>query len=72
MFATFAISSDELAKAISNTKEAEFIAAVPKWTSEIQTYVNNIYSKNMTVTEAFNTIQNFLQSEVDKYYATQG
>lgn len=62
----------ELAKAIAHTKEAEFIAAVPKWTSEIQTYVNNIYSKNMTVAEALNTIQKFLQSEVDKYYATQG
>ena len=62
----------DLAKAIAHTKEAEYIAAVPKWTSEIQTYVNNIYSRNMTVTEAFNTIQTFLQAEVDKYYATQG
>ncbi len=61
----------ELALAIQHTKEAEFIAAVPKWTSEIQTYVNNIYSRVMDVQEAMDTIQNHLENEVEKYYIQQ-
>ena len=61
----------QLASAIQHTKEAEFIAAVPKWTSEIQTYVNNIYSRVMDVQEAMDTIQNHLENEVEKYYIQQ-
>ena len=61
----------QLASAIAHTKEAEFIAAVPKWTSEIQTYVNNIYSRVMDVQEAMDTIQNHLENEVEKYYIQQ-
>ena len=58
----------ELSKAIESTKEAEYIEAVPNWTSDIQTYVNNIYSDKMTVQEAMESIEALLNDKIEQYY----
>lgn len=59
----------DLTKAIEHTHEAEFIKAVPNWTSDIQVYVNNIYSRVMTVEEAMNAIQKLMESKIEQYYS---
>lgn len=62
----------ELSKAIESTKEAEYIDAVPNWTSDIQTYVNNIYSDKMTVKEAMESIEALLNDKIEQYYFSSG
>lgn len=59
----------ELTKAIEHTREAEYIAAVPNWTSDIQVYVNNIYSNTMTVKEAMDAAQALMQAKIEQYYS---
>lgn len=64
----------DLANAIANTREAEFIKAVPNWTSDIQTYVNSIYSypNGKSVEEAMNNAQKLIISKIDQYYSVNG
>lgn len=62
----------ELTKAIEHTKEAEFIVACPNWTSDIQVYVNNIYSKTMTVEQAMRSCQSLMESKIEQYYEVNG
>jgi ABC-type glycerol-3-phosphate transport system substrate-binding protein len=57
-----------LSKAISNTREAEYIYAAPSWPSDIQTYVNSIYSYDMTIEEAMDKVQALMESKVEQYY----
>lgn len=65
---------NDLANAIANTREAEFIKAVPNWTSDIQTYVNSIYSypNGKSVEEAMNNAQKLIISKIDQYYSVNG
>jgi len=58
-----------LSKAIENTREAEYIAAAPNWPSDIQTYVNSIYSYDMTIQEAMDKAQTLMESKVEQYYS---
>lgn len=60
----------DLSKAIEHTREAEYFAACPAWTSDIQVYVNNIYSDKMSVREAMDSAQKHLESKIAQYYAT--
>lgn len=62
----------DLTKAIEHTKEAEFIKAVPNWTSDIQVYVNNIYSKVMSVEQAMKSCQDLMNSKIEQYYQVNG
>ena len=59
----------DLTEAIAHTREAEFIKAAPNWTSDIQVYINNIYSKVMTVEEAMNSCQSLMNSKIEQYYS---
>jgi ABC-type glycerol-3-phosphate transport system substrate-binding protein len=59
-----------LTKAIEHTREAEFIDAAPAWTSDIQTYINNIYGLKMSISDAFDNCQTLMESKVQQYYGT--
>ena len=61
----------EIAKAVSHTREAEYYDAVPKWTSDIQVYVNSVSSYKMSVEAAMNESQNLMESKIKQYYSTQ-
>ena len=69
------INSDPVKKAIAEsipyTREAEFFRAVPKWNSEIQIYVNNLYASPLkhTVGQTLQDCQKLLQDMIDKFYA---
>lgn len=64
----------DLTKAIEHTREAEFIKAAPNWTSDIQTYINNIYAypKVMTVKEALDSAQKLIESKIEQFYSVSG
>jgi len=59
-----------LTKAIAHTREAEFIDAAPSWTSDIQTYINNIYNLKMSISDAFDSCQALMNSKIAQYYGT--
>lgn len=61
----------EVAKAVSHTREAEYIAAAPKWTSDIQVYVNSVGSYKMSVQDAMDESQKLMESKIRQYYSTQ-
>ena len=61
----------EVAKAVSHTREAEYISAAPKWTSDIQVYVNSIGSYKMSVQDAMDESQKLMESKIRQYYSTQ-
>lgn len=60
----------DLTKAVEHTRESEFIKAVPNWTSDIQVYINNTTSREMTMTigEAMKACQSLMNSKVEQYY----
>lgn len=61
----------EIAQAVSHTREAEYYDAVPKWTSDIQVYVNSVSSYKMSVEEAMKESQSLMESKIKQYYSTQ-
>lgn len=61
----------EVAKAVSHTREAEYISAAPKWTSDIQVYVNSVGSYKMSVQDAMDESQKLMESKIRQYYSTQ-
>lgn len=62
----------DIAKAISSTREAEYYDAVPKWTSDIQVYVNSVASYKMDVKTMLEESQSLLESKIRQYYSVQG
>ncbi len=61
----------DIAKAISSTREAEYYDAVPKWTSDIQVYVNSVASYKMDVDTMLEQAQSLLESKIRQYYSVQ-
>lgn len=61
----------EIAQAVSHTREAEYYDAVPKWTSDIQVYVNSVSSYKMSVEDAMKESQSLMESKIKQYYSTQ-
>lgn len=61
----------EISQAVEHTREAEYYDAIPKWTSDIQVYVNSVASYKMTAEEAMNQSQSLMESKIKQYYQTQ-